>query len=146
MSRYQPSEEETVARNLLLARGWSVERASTVERRRIRLEVAEERLDWAEREAAHVDHYREQDHAERRRLMDRLTALVAGAAAAGVPFAKIQEAMGETDTLGQRADVREDRCGLYYAITEDGKLTAICILDVGHNGDHSNSLRGRRTA
>jgi hypothetical protein len=141
MSRYIPSDAEQEAIAHLRAQGWHVERAGTAQRRLDRLAITEHRLEWAEREAAHVDHYREQDHAERRRLSDRLVAVVAAAAAVGVPFPKIQEALGETDKLGQRAAVREGRCGLYYAISNDGLLTAICILDDGHDGDHSNSPR-----
>lgn len=95
MSRYQPSTEEQAAIDMLTLAGYTVVRRGTYENLRKRIDQMEWTDQWREREMGHSREYAEKCHAEERRLSDRLTTVVAGAAAAGVPFDVIQQAMGE---------------------------------------------------
>ena len=94
MSRHTPDATEQRAIDILTARGYAVFRAGTIQNLRNRAFLAEHLAKWETEQRAHAETWGQSEAAEYRRLADRLTRVVAAAAAQGVTIDAINAALG----------------------------------------------------
>lgn len=93
MSRHLPTETEQRAIDLLVARGYAVYRAGTIQNLRNRVFLAEHLAKWETEQRECTQRRVESEFAEYRRLADRLDRVVAAAAAQGVTIRVINAAL-----------------------------------------------------
>lgn len=106
MGRHVPTEDETAAIDFLQLNGYKVVRAATYAGLQRRVEVAEHRLQWAEREAEHAREYSRHAWDQERRLADRLNQVCIAAASLGVSITQINDALAPravTDAMVEAA-------------------------------------------
>lgn len=104
MGRYVPSDVERVAIAMLERAGFVVVRRRSYERLHRRIHDAEAFARMADEHRASTESWALREFREARRISDRLTEVVAAAAACGVDIQDINAALEKADAAGGRGD------------------------------------------